>query len=335
MLGFAAPLAAMVAWLAYRGSFVPFVSMVHDYLPLHIQQAEEHVFLPPAERLRYVLVNAPQLSRLWPMMLVAVFGSVLIDRQLAHEPRKRTLFRLAVSMLAIYAFEPALSGQFWEYHYDPFQYWLLAILSLLALPILSGFGNVAIPGLLLVSCVGYSFWRHHVIDAGPAEHGIVADMTRTLEREVPAGVPVQPLDWSTGAVQALLRTAHPLGTRFLYDYHFYHHVQTPIIQKLRIEFVTQLEKCRVPFVLEVRRSYKDVVSGVDTSDHFDALDRVLSERYESVHEGKTYRLLRLKQPDTTFSVAIGDADNTCSVDRRWYTAATSDASERLGLAGDN
>jgi hypothetical protein len=250
------------------------------------------------------------------MMLVAVFGSVLIDRRLAHEPRKRTLFRLAVSMLAIYAFEPALSGQFWEYHYDPFQYWLLAILSLLALPILSGFGNVAIPGLLLVSCVGYSFWRHHVIDAGPAEHGVVADMTRTLEREVPAGVPVQPLDWSTGAVQALLRTAHPLGTRFLYDYHFYHHVQTPIIQKLRIEFVTQLEKCRVPFVLEVRRSYKDVVSGVNTSDHFDALDRVLSERYESVHEGKTYRLLRLKQPDTTLSVATGDADNTCSVDRR-------------------
>lgn len=51
---------------------------------------------------------------------------------------------------------------------------------------------------------------------------------------------MQPIDWTTGAVQALLRTEHPIGTRFLYDYHFYHHVQMPVIQKLRAQFVSQL-----------------------------------------------------------------------------------------------
>jgi hypothetical protein len=245
-------------------------------------------------------------------MLAALFGFVLIDRQFAQQPRNRTLFRLAFSMLAIYAIEPVLSGQFWEYHYDPFQFWLIAILSLLVLPVLSGSRYVAIPALILTSCVAFSFWRHHVIKAGPAEHGNVAKMVGAIEKYVPAGAPVQPIDWTTGAVQALLRTEHPIGTRFLYDYHFYHHVQTPVVQKLRAEFVTQLVTCRVPFVLEVRRDFKDVMSGINTSDHFDELDRVLSERYESVHEGNIFRLLRLKQADATSVLATGRSKNNCS-----------------------
>jgi len=39
------------------------------------------------------------------------------------------------------------------------------------------------------------------------------------------------------------------------------------------------------------------MSGINTSDHFDELDRVLSQRYESVHEGNIFRLLRLKQAE--------------------------------------
>jgi len=44
-------------------------------------------------------------------------------------------------------------------------------------------------------------------------------------------------------------------------------------------------------VLEVRRDFKDVMSGINTSDHFDELDRVLSQRYESVHEENIFRLV--------------------------------------------
>lgn len=295
MAGFAMPLAVLIAWLARRGALNAFVSMVHEYLPLHIQQTGDHVFLPTAERFRYLVINAVQLNKLWPMMLAAVIGFALIDRQFVGQPRQRMLFRLAFSMLAIYAIEPVLSGQFWEYHYDPFQYWLIAILSLLVVPLLSDFRYFVIPGLLLFSSIGYSFTRHHVVHPGPAEHGNVADMTRAITRIVPAGAPVQPIDWTTGAVQALLRTEHPIGTRFLYDYHFYHHVHSPVIQKLQAEFVAELISHRVPFVLEVSRSYKDVMTGINTSDHFDELTRVLDERYETVYEGKVYRLLRLKE----------------------------------------
>jgi hypothetical protein len=299
--GFAVPLAAILFWLRQHGALDAFLWTVREYLPLHIQQTGDHMFLPPAERVRYLVVNAIQLNHLWPMMLVAVIGFTLIDRQFAQQPRSQTLFRLAFSMLAIYALEPVLSGQFWPYHYDPFEYWLVAILSLLVVPVLGNFRYFAIPGILLLASIGYSFSRQHVIHPGPAEHGVVADMTRAINEVVPAGVAVQPIDWSTGAVQALLRTEHPIGTRFLYDYHFYHHVQTRVIQGLRAEFVSQLISCRVPFVLQVRREYEDVMTGIHTSDRFDELDRVLNERYESVHEGHIYRLLRLKQSDTTMS----------------------------------
>jgi hypothetical protein len=307
LAGFAVPLAAVIAWLAHRGALTAFLWMVREYLPLHIQQTGDHVFLAPAERLRYLLVNAVQLNSLWPMMLAAVIGFVLIDRQFAQQPRNQMLFRLAFSMLAIYAIEPVLSGQFWPYHYDPFQYWLVAILSLLVVPVLGDVRYFVIPGVLLLSSIGYSFSRYHVVNPGPAEHGVVADMTQAINEVVPAGVVVQPIDWTTGAVQALLRTEHPIGTRFLYDYHFYHHVQTPVVQKLRAEFVSQLISCKVPFVLQERREFEDVMTGIHTSDRFDELDRVLKERYESVHEGHTYRLLRLRQADSVASTLIGEA----------------------------
>lgn len=170
---------------------------------------------------------------------------------------------------------------------------------------------MAYPGALLVVCLCYSGWRNHDIAPGPAMEGAVAAMSGTLERYVPAGVPVQPLDWTSGAVHAMLRTQHPLGTRFLYDYHFYHHVQTPFIQSLRAEFVTELVSCRVPYVLEVRRAYKAVVSGINTSDRFPALERALSERYDPVYETKMYRLLRLKFPAAASPPVAGVAGFTC------------------------
>jgi len=312
-VGFATPLLAVIAWLAERGALNAFIAMVHEYLPLHIQQTGGHSFLPPAEKFRYLVINAIQLNKLWPMMLAAVIGFVLADRQFAQDARKQMLFRLTFAMLAIYAIEPVLSGQFWEYHYDPFEYWLVATLSLLVVPILGDFRYFAIPGLLLFSSMGYGFWRHHVMNPGPAEHGVVADMTKAINQVIPAGVAVQPIDWTTGAVQALLRTEHPIGTRFLYDYHFYHHVNTPVVQKLRAQFVSQLTGCHVPFVLDVRREYKDVMTGVNTSDRFDDLDQILSERYESVYEGKIYRILRIRGADTTASTAFGNvAEGSCT-----------------------
>ncbi len=296
-LGGTLPVVASLAWLAHAGALTAFASMVRDYLPLHLQQSGAHVFLAPAAHARYLLVHALYLGGLAPLLACAAVGGMLVDRQLGEERRKQLLFRCVCAVLAIYALVPVLAGQFWDYHYQPFQYWLIALLSLLALPLLRGRAAVsACAALLLTGCWLYSARHSHTFAARPAKGGLVAAMASTLERYVPPGAPVQPLDWTSGAVHALLRTGHPLGTQFLYDYHFYHHVATPYIQSLRGRFLAELVERRVSFILEVRRPYKDVVSGVGTSDRFDALTRLLEERYETLYETPGYRLLRLKAP---------------------------------------
>jgi hypothetical protein len=312
-LGFALPLTAVATWLASRNSLASFWWMIHEYLPLHIQQTNEHAFLPPQERLQYVLETAVQFNQYWPLVLAALVGLILIDRQLANDRAQQILFRLAFGMLLIYGAEPALSGQFWTYHYDPFQYWLVIVLSSLTIPILGGGRNAALPTSMLLCCVGFSFWRHHVISAAPAEHGAVADMAREIEKHVPPGLAIQPIDWSTGAVQALLRTRHPIGTHFLYDYHFYHHVQTSAIRELKTSFITQLVTCQVPFVLQIRRQYEDTMTGINTSERFDELNDILKKHYESVHEGLTYRLLRSKAFNTSIPRVRG-TDSSCDLD---------------------
>lgn len=60
-------------------------------------------------------------------------------------------------------------------------------------------------------------------------------------------------------------------------------------------------------MLHVRREYEDVMTGINTSDHFDELDRALNEQYESVHEGHIYRILRLKQSDSMASTSNSKA----------------------------
>ena len=70
-LGFAVALRAVAGWLADHGALSSFIAMVHDYLALHIQQTGDHVFLAPAQRLRYLVATALQLNNYWPMMLAA------------------------------------------------------------------------------------------------------------------------------------------------------------------------------------------------------------------------------------------------------------------------
>ena len=63
-----------------------------------------------------------------------------------------------------------------------------------------------------------------------------------IRAETKADVSVLPLDVTGGAVHAMYRTHTALAGRFLYDFHFYHHVSSPMIQALRHEVVTDLEQ---------------------------------------------------------------------------------------------
>ena len=85
----------------------------------------------------------------------------------------------------------------------------------------------------------------------------------------------------------LLARARP-ATRFLYDFHFYHHVSHPYIQRLREQFMADLDRARPSMFVRVDRRAR--LGGPDTSQDFEALTRYLSANYVRAVDGEGYEI---------------------------------------------
>jgi hypothetical protein len=52
----------------------------------------------------------------------------------------------------------------------------------------------------------------------------------------------------------------------------------------------------MPLVIEVKRPFKDTVSGIDTSPTFPELDLLLEQKYNTIVGLDSHRLLALREP---------------------------------------
>jgi hypothetical protein len=117
------------------------------------------------------------------------------------------------------------------------------------------------------------------------------EISNWLTRHQKPGDTVQPLDWvEGGGVHALLLARAPLATRFLYNYHFYHHVSSPYTRGLREEFMHALKERKPRFIVEFDRRWSRI-SGEDTSPDFEELDALLQTDYAVVHSGGGFAIL--------------------------------------------
>jgi hypothetical protein len=78
-----------------------------------------------------------------------------------------------------------------------------------------------------------------------------------------------------------------LATRFMYDYHFYHHVSSPFVQELRRSFLSQLREASPRFIIEVDTD-KPWISGMDTTREFPELRGFLDDHYAVACRGDGY-----------------------------------------------
>ena len=85
----------------------------------------------------------------------------------------------------------------------------------------------------------------------------------------------------------MLLSEAKLATRFMYDYHFYHHVSTAYTQKLRASFIDQLRSAAPRFIIEIHTD-KPWVSGVDSTREFPELGTFLDDHYEVAFRGDGY-----------------------------------------------
>ena len=290
LVGFALPICACLVWLYAIDALPQFRFLVTKYLPLHIQQSTFHVFMETPARLKYLVKAAIHLGDFWILAGGPLLLAVLQYLNRSTMTREHHIKLGAIlAMTASFSVIPVISGQFWDYHYFPYIFFaiLCAVTCLgLARRALSPFLRVAtgIGALAFPALQGIFLYDPEIISKNNRDMKVVTDMQAALERHLPAGGKVQPIDWTKGAIHAMLRERVLIATPFFYDYHFHHHFSGEITTQLRAEFLTALNTSRPELLLEVPTRPR--MKGFDTSYDWPALDTFISENYRIVETGE-------------------------------------------------
>jgi len=291
-IGFAIPISLVILWLAITHSLFSFLDIALNYWGLYSQINGELTVTSSAQRMAYLLNQVWRLggSGLW--LIPAAFGIYL------H--RNRQAYLLA-SLALIFAVYPALTGQFFPYHYIPFIYTIILVASL-ALNVEGRTSNVTTFDLRpsTISLIAFLLVTFATIRPSPTflrqlEGKPIAtstdraeQMAEYLEKNLEPGDKVQPLDWTGGSLLAMLESRAPIATSYVFDFYFYHHVSNPYIQSLRADFMNQLQASEPRFIIEVTAIDKPWVSGEDTTRDFPELRMFLAENYSVTMEKEDY-----------------------------------------------
>jgi hypothetical protein len=295
------PSAIALAWLAAHSALGAFVDMCVHYLPLHSALTGDHRTISGLARVLYLIANTSTLGGFGALFLCSLLAYYHVADIADGDPTTSISLRCLGLCTLAYAVYPALAGKFWSYHYMPFAYFcsLSAALCLYAWP--RSNTSLTRAWILLTALVTTvtvqlpmsDYVRSLASDlrSGPEAHapkgGRVDEIAEFLKANLHPGDTVQPLDWTGGSIHGMLLAEARLATRFMYDYHFYHHVSSPYIQGLRQSFLSQLRMASPRFIIDVE-TFKPWVSGPDTTHEFPELRRFLEDSYDVVFEGNGY-----------------------------------------------
>jgi hypothetical protein len=295
--GMLLPLGATFLYLVRSGALKPFLDIAVNYWPLYAQMTGWHQPISGLDRLAYVVRS----TRDGLMTFYLPFAVVGLGVLCSDHTQRRYASVLA-ALLGAAAIYPALSGQFWAYHWIPFRYMALCVASLAVreVPIktwsLAGVAPIVAATFLLLSLSSISpGWPGQGFRGGGAANlpkgGVPDEVAQFLRSHMRSGDVVQPLDWTGGAVHGMLIARAPLATRFMYDFHFYHHISSPYIQGLRREFMKEITAAKPRFIIQVFEN-KPWPVGADTTRDFPELKSFLEQHYFTAQTGHTYRILQ-------------------------------------------
>ncbi|MCL6640272.1 MAG: hypothetical protein K6T92_02760 [Candidatus Rokubacteria bacterium] len=276
----AAPL-AVVGWLAAAGALPAWRAIVLDYL------------IPLYSRLGW---PAEWGFHRWPVWIPIALAMVLsVGAAVVH---RRFGPRHAVAVVGVLygVVHYVGQGKGWEYHLYPLAAFA-AVLLFSELPALLAAGRWLAGGLIAVSLAaglaGLAAKGAEAADA--ADSGWIADKQRRVQAVVGALAGrlgpedrVQGLDTAEGGVHALLRLGAVAPTRFLYDFHFFHDVDTPMVQALRRELLDGLQARPPRFIVLFARGWP--AGGYERLDLFPELQRFLTARYRLEQEADGFRI---------------------------------------------
>ena len=272
----AAP-AAMLAWLAAAGGLGPWRELVFDYL------------LPLYSRLGRDTAWAIHRGQVW---IALGLGVALSVTRAAWGGRVGPRHALALLGVGYGVLHYVGQGKYWEYHLYPLAAFV-AVLLLAGLDPRLAPPRWSAPALVLVLGAALVLLALKGVEASPAgwerrKAARVYALERQLAPRLRPGDTVQALDTSGGAAHALLRLGLRQPTRFVYDFHFFHDVETPVVRALRAELIRGLDAMPPRFIVLFEHGWP--AGGYERVETFAELAERLSSRYAAHEQGAGYRI---------------------------------------------
>jgi hypothetical protein len=300
------PLCIALIWLAQHGALAAFMDISSKYLMMHTALSGNHEYLEGGARIRYLIIETLNMGRYNILFISALYSFYINSVKIKCNRDLSISFNFLLFSTIIYAFYPALAGKFWVYHFMPLAFFCSASAALFfydwPTPFISIYQHSrrAILAFCLLICglmYSYVFIRNVYslqkdIRFGNSIHapnkGRSDEIAAWLKARLGPDDTVQPLDWTGGSIQGMLIARAKLATRFLYDYHFYHHIQSEYTKNLREQFLEQLALTKPRFIIQVND--KPMVKGAGTTTAFPELNQFISTNYTIVYKGNGYNI---------------------------------------------
>lgn len=295
-------------WLWRIDAIESFIELYTQYVPFYVELSGDVQFREPAERLTFAFSQFFKFGRSPWLYLTALVGVFLTftprsNAEAPHDSSNRRCALLLLALALLYSVYAAIGGKFWDYHWTTSKYFACLCTALIFSAPLKGESllKVAATFAAIAITIATSFPNQYMaisqlFQSRPMmvythpQGGRVDQISDYLEEHLSPGETAQPLDWITGAVQAMLQSKTPNATRFITDFQFYHHVSDPYIRNLRSQFIEQLVREMPTLIIDMKTKTK--VSGEGVSYAFPELNQFVESNYEIVFEGEGYSILR-------------------------------------------
>jgi len=267
---------AVIAWLSLVGALAAWREIVVEYLvPLYARLGRHGPWLVHR-------------SEVW----LPISAAVLISLGHALSRRRFTVRHAVAALGVLYGLAHFLAqGKGWEYHLYPLAAFVAVVLFAELEPARAARRPLVFTALaasLVMVLVGLGVKGSEA--ASPAwisdKERRVGAVVEDLAMRLGPGDRVQMLDTTDGGVHALLRLRAVQPTRFLYDFHFYHDVDTAFVQALRAEFIGDLDRHPPRFIVLFERGWPQ--GGYERLERFPSLRLRLRVSYRSEQAGDGY-----------------------------------------------
>jgi len=288
--------------LARQDALAPFLDMARNYWPLYSEIAGNGHLIGESQE-AYLIEQTTKRVLDYPFLLAALIGFAAASFAPSMRRRgDRVAIFVLLGCVAAYIYSIHASGKTWLYHAHPL--YLVLSLGVGFIPSIAARVEPRPAGYVrlgLVTIAALSMFRAEPTLPEPSNRAAAGAMVEHLERNLREGDEVLSLDVTLGALDAMLQTQTPSASRFLYSFHFYHHVGHPYIEALRAQFLREFDETPPRFVIQSRGAWHP--RGRRGPVKFEALDARLERDYRRVATHIESRLVSLSLYERVAPVA--------------------------------